>query len=340
MNTSGRRPLNPRDTAARFKREFEEEYGHHSLPFFDGGYNQALDLAKKDLKFLLVVLISPEHENTLAFIQDTLLSPDVTSFINDPANNIILWGGNVQDSEAYQASTQLRCTKFPFSALIAHTPRQGPNSMSTVARLAGYIPPTTYIAKLQSVIATYAEELDAVRTTRTAQQLERTLRQEQDTAYERSLAQDRERARLRRDAEAAQAVAQKKAAEEAAAAESYATNLRQWKLWRAATITPEPDVDSRDTVRIGLCFPKSAERITRRFHANASIEELYAFAECYEVLKQNAEMEGVSEPIGFRHEYGFRLVSPVPRVVYSLEEGGSIRERVGKSANLIVEDDG
>jgi FAS-associated factor 2 len=337
MNTSGRRPLNPRDTAARFKREFEEEYGHHSLPLFDGGYNQALDLAKRDLKFLLVILISPEHDNTSNFTRDTLLSPDVSSFINDPANNIILWGGNVQDSEAYQASTQLRCTKFPFSALIAHTPRQGPNTMSTVARLAGYMPPRTYVAKLQSAIATYSEQLDTVRAARTAQQLERTLRQEQDTAYERSLTQDRERARLRREAEAAVAAAQKKAAEEAVAAENYAKNLRQWKLWRAATLTPEPDADSKDSIRIGLRFPKSAERVTRRFCADASIEELYAFVECYEVLKQEGVLENIREPIGFKHEYGFRLVSPMPRIMYSLEEGGSIRERLGKSGNLIVE---
>jgi FAS-associated factor 2 len=326
MNTSGRRPLNPRDTAARFKREFEEEYGHHSLPLFDGGYNQALDMAKRNLKFLLVILISPEHDNMSTFTQDTLLSPEVTSFINDPANNIIMWGGNVQDSEAYQASTQLRCTKFPFSALIAHTPQQGPNAMSTVVRLAGYTPPSTYIAKLQSAIATYSEQLETVRAARTTQQLERTLRQEQDSAYERSLAQDRERARLRREAEATQAAAQKKAAEEAAAAESYAKNLCQWKLWRAATITPDPEMDS-----------KSAERITRRFHADASIEELYSFVECYEILKRNGVSENVSEPAGFKHEYGFRLVSPMPRIVYSLEEGGSIGEKVGKSGNLIVE---
>ena len=79
---SGRRPLNPRDTAARFMREFEEEYGvtHGTLPFHEGGYAQAFDLAKRDLKYLLVVLLSPEHDDTAPFVRDTLLSPDSVSY--------------------------------------------------------------------------------------------------------------------------------------------------------------------------------------------------------------------------------------------------------------------
>ncbi|CAI4218260.1 unnamed protein product [Parascedosporium putredinis] len=66
-STSGRRMLLPADTASRFKREFEEEYGPNELPWFEGGFAQAQDLAKKDLKFLLFVLVSPEHDETEAF---------------------------------------------------------------------------------------------------------------------------------------------------------------------------------------------------------------------------------------------------------------------------------
>lgn len=93
---TGRRSLNPRDTASRFVREFEEEYGNHDLHFFDGGYAQAYDLAKKDLKFLMVVLLSPEHDDTSTFVRDTLLSQEVVNYINDPQNKILLWAGNVQ----------------------------------------------------------------------------------------------------------------------------------------------------------------------------------------------------------------------------------------------------
>ncbi|RFU24195.1 hypothetical protein B7463_g12137, partial [Scytalidium lignicola] len=66
---TSRRPLKPRDSAARLKRELEEEYGPamSSLPLYEGSYASALDLAKRDLKFLLVLLISPEHDDTAPF---------------------------------------------------------------------------------------------------------------------------------------------------------------------------------------------------------------------------------------------------------------------------------
>lgn len=99
---STRRAVNPRDTAARFIREFEEDNGQTGLPFFEGGYAQALDLAKKDLKFLLVLLQSDEHDDTNTYNRETMGNSDVVKFIKD--HDIILWGGTVQDSEAYQGS--------------------------------------------------------------------------------------------------------------------------------------------------------------------------------------------------------------------------------------------
>jgi FAS-associated factor 2 len=35
--------------------------------------------------------------------------------------------------------------------------------------------------------------------------------------------------------------------------------------------------------------------------------------------------------------YKFRLVSPMPRTVYGIEEGGTIGDRIGRNGNLIVE---
>lgn len=335
-NTTGRRPLKPRDSAARLKREFEEEYGPNELPFYDGGYAQALDLAKKDLKFLLILLISAEHDDTSTFNRETLLSTEVTAFINDPANNIILWVGDVRDSEAYQVSTALRCTKFPFTSLITHTPTQGSTSMSVIARLTGPMAPRAYIAKLQSAIAAHSEQLATVRAARSAQEFERTLRDEQDSAYERSLAQDRERARVRREAEAAAAEQERKEREEKAAAENLKNKRQQWIRWRSKSIVAEPDLDSKNVARIALKMPEAA-RIMRRFPSDASIEELYAFVECYEVLKEGAVVDDVDCPNKYEHRYEFRLVSTLPRVVYAIEDGGTIGEKVGKSGNLIVE---
>lgn len=331
---TGRRPLNPRDTAARFIREFEEEYGSHELPFFESGYAQAFDLAKKNLQFLLVVLVSPEHDETASFVRDTLLSREVVDFVRDPANNIVLWAGNVQDAEAYQVSSALNCTKFPFASLIVHTPQVSSTAMGIATRIAGPTPPAQFIAKLRAAMQAHTEPLNRVRAQRQEQQSTRNIRQQQDSAYERSLATDRERARKKKEEQERRTREEKEALAREKAAERYARDLVQWRKWRAASISSEPSAEVKDIVRIAVKLP-SEERVVRKFTANAHIEELYAFVECYEVLGEIDEK--VQEPEGFEHEYKFQLVSPMPREVYDLEAGGTIRERVGRSGNLIVE---
>ncbi|KAF2271616.1 uncharacterized protein EI97DRAFT_453563 [Westerdykella ornata] len=337
--TSGRRPLPPRDNAARFIREFEEEYGSNNLPFLEHGYAQALDLAKRDLKFLLVILVSPEHDYTSSFIRETLLSQEVVEFIRKPENNIVLWAGNVQDSEAYQVSAALNCTKFPFACLIVHTPSVSSTAMGVATRIAGPTPPAEFITKLRQGMRPHIEALNRVRAQRAEQQAARNIRQAQDSAYERSLAQDRERARQKREEAERRAREEKEALEREQAKERYARNLEQWRKWRASSIRAEPGPEERDVVRISLRLP-SSERVVRRFASDAHIEELYAFVECYDVLQGGEgvlELEKVDEPEGFEHEYKFRLVSPMPREVFDLESGGTVRERIGRSGNLIVE---
>lgn len=348
-NTGGRRPLGPKDTALRFIREFEEEYGPHSLPFLENGYNMALEKAHQDLKFLLIVLVSPEHDITPSWVRETLLATDVVNFINDPQNHMLLWGGNVQDAEAYQVSNSLRCTKFPFAALIVHTPNVSSTAMSIVSRIAGPTSPTDFLAKLRTCLSQNKAQLDRIRNQRAEQQASRTLREEQDSAYERSLAQDRERARQRREAEAESQRAEREAEEKRAEADKFARNLEQWKRWRAQSLPQEPPATDKDSVRISIRLA-SGDRVIRRFAGHAEIEEVYAFVECYDVLHpneddenaenaENAEKETseVSEPEDFQHKYGFRLVSPMPRMVYELETGGSVRERIGRGGNILVE---
>ena len=333
---TGRRPLNPRDTAARFAREFEEEYGTHELPFYEGGYAQAYDLAKKELRFLMVVLFSPEHDDTSTFVRETLLSQDVVDYVKDPQNKIILWAGNVQDSEAYQVSNTLNCSKFPFAAIIVHTPQDSSTSMSTIARVTGLQPASAFVAKLRTAIAQHSAALDRVRATRNEQQATRNLREEQNSAYERSLAQDRERARQRREAAAVQARAEQEARAKADAEEQEVQKIGQWKRWRAQSISAEPGPDTTDIVRVSIRLT-SGERVIRKFAKNAEIEELYAFVECYDILKTEEDHSVATEPTGYKHSFRFRLVSPMPRVVYDIEGGGTVASKVGRSGNLIVE---
>jgi FAS-associated factor 2 len=341
----GRRMLMPEDTAARFKREFEEEYGENELPWFQGGFAQAQDLAKKELKFLLFVLMSPEHDDMESFVRDTLLSGEVVDFLKQSSGEIVLWGGNVLDSEAFQVSQEYNCTKFPFTGLVCLTPKEGSTRMGTVKRLAGPMPPATYLGEMRSAMEKYRADLSRVRAERTARDAARNIRSEQDSAYERSLALDRERARKRREEKAEAEEAERRAAHEAEEAARLEEKRQQWRQWRAATVATEPDASAKDVVRIALMMPAASGvgRIVRRFPAKTTMEELYAFIECYDELGPGSNNdEGsappASEPKDYKHEYAFQVASVMPRQVYGPSATVTMGEKIGRSGNLVVED--
>jgi FAS-associated factor 2 len=337
-----RRPLPPGENTRRFIRELSEEYGENTLPFAETGFNLTLDNAKRDLKFILVVLLSPSHDENHTWVRDTLLSSQFKTFLDSHKDETILWGGNVRDSEAYQVSSSLQCTKFPFAALVCQTTESGSSNMTVIMRAAGPTTAPELVAKLGTAMTTHQAQLGAARAQRAEQQASRSLRQEQDSAYERSLAQDRERARQRREQQEATERAEREARELAQALERKQQNTAQWKQWRAQSLPDEPGVDVKDAIRVSIRMP-SGERVIRRFQADADLEELYAFVECYDIAKASdaespeAREKGVEEPLNYEHQYKFRLVSPMPRTVFELEKGGSVGERIGRGANLIVE---
>ncbi|KAK4143557.1 uncharacterized protein C8A04DRAFT_12278 [Dichotomopilus funicola] len=338
--TNGRRVTLPKETAQRFRRDFEEEYGECSLPFFEDGHAQALDAAKKDLKFLLTVLLSPEHDDTESFVRETLLSPEVVSFINDPSNNVIVWGGNVLDSEAYQVAREYSCVKYPFSCVVCLTPKEGSTRMGIVKRLVGPMTPESYLAGIQGAITRYGPDLNGARSERAAQEMARNLRSQQDSAYERSLAVDRERARQKREAAAAAAAAEKRALEEAEAAAQLQEQRQRWREWRATTVLPEPDAGAEDVVRLAVNMPASsgAGRVIRRFTKDTTLEELYAFVECYDLLQDRPSGGSTSKPDGYEHKYGFRIASVMPRETFEPSISATVGEKMGRGGNLVVED--
>ena len=331
-----RRSLPPADNARRFIREFSEEYGSNDLRFVEHGFNLSLDNAKRDLKFLLVVLLSPSHDENSSWVRETLLSAQFTQCLATHTDDLVMWGGNVQDAEAYQVSDALGCTKFPFAALLCHTSESGSTGMSVVCRAAGPTTASELVAKLAAAITANENSLAATRASRREQQASRNLRQEQDSAYERSLAQDRERARKRKEEAEAAAQAEKEALSRAQAKEKEEADRMQWRTWRAQSLRSEPDPKSKDSIRISIRL-RSGERVIRRFSSEADLEELYAFVECYDIIKDTALSDKSGEaPTGYSHKYEFKLVSPMPRKVFDLDSG-ALGETVGNGANLIVE---
>ncbi|ERS98361.1 hypothetical protein HMPREF1624_05145 [Sporothrix schenckii ATCC 58251] len=346
-----RRQLNPRDAASRFKREFAEATGSEALPFVEMGYTQAYDKAKTEPKYLMMVLLAPEHDDTKSYARDTLLHPDVVEFVNNPANNIMLWGGSVRDPEAYQVSIEHRVTKFPFMAMICVTPKEGGSTrMGTVKRVVGPVSAGYLVEQLRLTTAKYADDLAAVRAVRVANETTRNIRIEQDNAYERSLAIDRERARQRQEAEQQRQEAEQQARDREAEAARQAQLGKQWRAWRATTLAPEPAAGTANVVRVAIKLPESrgGERLRRSFAADATVEDLYAFVECNSKEVSDEEADGDTEdevisekatkPAGYTHVYKFRIASMMPRELHEPSESKKLLEAIGKSASLVVEE--
>ncbi|CAG8589461.1 2839_t:CDS:2 [Paraglomus brasilianum] len=159
QNASTRVQQNPRVAAEKFKREFEEKYGQRHPDFFAGGYLQALDQAKRNHQFLVVILQSDEHYNTDKFNSETLTSPQLIDFFRE--NDFIVWGGNVRESEAYQG-------------------------LSTAENL---------LVNLTRSLQRHTPLLARLRSEREAHEATRALREAQDNAYYASLRADQEKDR-------------------------------------------------------------------------------------------------------------------------------------------------
>jgi FAS-associated factor 2 len=98
--TNNSKKRDPRVLAFEFIESFEAKYGQNHVEFFKGGYSQALEKARRELRFMLVILQSDDHDNTLSFCRDTLTSTRVIDFIKE--KNILVWAGNVVESEAHK----------------------------------------------------------------------------------------------------------------------------------------------------------------------------------------------------------------------------------------------
>ncbi|CAX42238.1 UBX domain-containing protein, putative [Candida dubliniensis CD36] len=116
-------------------------------PFFQGSYTQALYMATKRGKFLFVYLTNPHNENANG-IFNNIITNEMFLKIFQTNENIIIWGGDLTNPEAYQLANSLAVTKFPFLGLLCLTrsskmtpegPRKTASKLSLVSKIQGNI---------------------------------------------------------------------------------------------------------------------------------------------------------------------------------------------------------
>ncbi|KAG1083474.1 hypothetical protein G6F42_022202 [Rhizopus arrhizus] len=183
----------PRVLALEFIESFEQKYGSHHIEFFRGGYSQALEKARKDLKFMLVLLHSDDHDDTDAFCRNTLTSDRLVNFVRD--KNILVWAGNVRETEAHKVSYTLQASTYPFMALIALQGSSTPK-MTVIERIEGTCHPEELISQIDIAMDRHGAVVNRLLNERKEREMQRQLLVDQDAAFNKSLKQDQEKARL------------------------------------------------------------------------------------------------------------------------------------------------
>ncbi|KAJ8329867.1 hypothetical protein BDV3_004045 [Batrachochytrium dendrobatidis] len=304
--------------SVRFKEDFESQYGSKHPPFFVGTYTQALNTAKSEIRYALVILQSDEHDDTDKFSRETISSDTFISFVSE--KNLLVWGGNIHDAEAFKVSAVLNATSYPFMALIT---LQG-SRMAVAHRFEGLMSTGRIISKLRRLIDRFDPLLAGARADRASHAAARSIRQQQDDAYQASLLADQEKARKAKEEEEQAKKALLEQEQQRIAGLTKLERRKQLKIELAANMPVEPDVGEPNTTRLSIRLP-SGERVIRRFKADDTIQILWNFIETHDLKPLDLETE-------------FSIVCPFPRRVYrnmdmTMEQAGLV-----PSASVVVEE--
>jgi FAS-associated factor 2 len=139
------------------------------------------------MKYMLCVLVSPDHDDTQTFCTRVLFSPELIELIN--SRGIVVWIGSVRDAESFEISQTIGVPGYPFMALFAPTS----SKLTLVQTFVGYVEVQQVIDTVVRVQLQAQTLVEAQRRERSERESGRTIRQMQDEAYQASLRADREK---------------------------------------------------------------------------------------------------------------------------------------------------
>ncbi|XP_026472980.1 FAS-associated factor 2 [Ctenocephalides felis] len=172
-----------------FISKYREQYGSQPV-FYQGTYAQAVNDAKRELRFLLVYLHSDNHADTALFCRNTLSHEQVSQYIS---LHTLLWGCNIQSPEGWRVAHSLAVRRYPVCAVVALRDHR----MTVVGRIEGATDKDLFLQRLESLLSDNEIYLTQARADRYERSLTQSLRAQQDEAYEQSLRADQEKERLK-----------------------------------------------------------------------------------------------------------------------------------------------
>nr|XP_022916877.1 FAS-associated factor 2 [Onthophagus taurus] len=273
---------NPIEDVMSFIRSYEEKYSNYHPVFYQGTYSQALNDAKRELKFLLVYLHKDDAVDTANFCRTTLSNSQVIIYIN---TNFFFWGVGASSGEGYKVTQLYKPRNYPFLAVVVLKDSR----MTIVSRMEGYCDPEVLMQRLMGVVTDYDINLRQARQDRMAQNLNRSIRQHQDEAFLESLRADQEKDRLREEQkrliEEEEKLRQKQILEE----QQRRDDIARDKVESVHKVPTEPDERHPDAIHIVIKLP-SGIRIDRRFLKTHSLEAIYYFVYCHPEGPDNFEI--------------------------------------------------
>ncbi|KAI8979049.1 UBX domain-containing protein [Mycotypha africana] len=274
--------------------------------------------------------------------RNVLNSPQLIDFVK--GNNILVWAGDVRESEAHKVSSTLQAATFPFMALIAlQQPRVGSSSaapkMGVLARIEGcqqYNNVELLIQQLESTMDRHGAVINRLRHERKQREMERQLLSDQDKAYRKSLKADQEKARKAKEEKERQERSERERLEKEKQKELLEKKRQQYIRYLYTHLPVEP---TENVARISFRLADGA-RVVRKFAKTDTLESLYQFVEAYPLIKEAESIEEEkSKPDNYKHQYKFKIVSPYPRMEYEPDDTKEIHtvSSLWPSATLVVD---
>ncbi|KAI8913963.1 hypothetical protein DFJ77DRAFT_55584 [Powellomyces hirtus] len=308
----------PQAEAARFALDFDQKYGATHPEFFAGTYAQALQKAKTELRYLVAYLHSAEHDDTDAFCRRTLCAPELAPELT--RRNVLLWGGDIRNTEAFQVSNILGASRYPFLAIIA--PHQ--SRLSIVDRKEGPCSAADIVSSLTTVMERMDPELATLRAERQAREQTRLIREQQDEAYQASLRADKEKQRKASEEQARKDRERRRSSQREQALLDLTARKKARIAQLVADLPPEPPASTPNTTYLSIRLP-GGSRALRRFHETDTVRQLYEFVETREL-----------DPIPINRD--FVVVGVFPRKEFNEPEKTLKEVELCPSATLHVEE--
>jgi len=154
------------------------------------------------------------------------------------------------------------------------------NKMIIMGRMEGECSGPELLRRLKTVVDENDVWLSQARADRLERNLNQTLRQQQDEAYELSLKADQEKERLKQ-LEREEIQRQQQAFEDEIQAEQQRKeDIARLKIDLASQVPSEPDLSNPKTISVLYKLP-NGQRIERRFESSDSLKDVYNYIFCH-----------------------------------------------------------